>query len=102
MHATLFDHAELNSGPGGRAPSPQVLANTVQLTSSDAARWKEMRRAGATLPDLYGECEERTNEAEVIWQSQRGWMARRRSRPLELVHARSAQLLSEVVPGLAG
>ena len=101
MHATLFDHAELNSGPGGRAPSPQVLANTVQLTSSDAARWKEMRRAGATLPDLYGECEERTNEAEVIWQSQR--VDGTAPFPaLELVHARSAQLLSEVVPGLAG
>jgi len=99
LHAMLFDHAELASESSGRTPSPQVLANIVQLTPTDAARWKERRRAGATLADLYMECEERTNEADLIWQSQRvdtTWVIP----PLESVLSRSAQLLAEVLPGL--
>lgn len=100
MHAALFDRAELNFGSAGHTPTPQVLANTVQLTSRDAARWKELRRAGATLADLYGECEQSTNEAELIWQSQRVDSAAPFPPP-EAVRTRSAQLLSEVVPGLS-
>lgn len=98
MQAMLFTRPELLSESAEQIVAPQVLANTVLLTPSDAARWKEMRRQGGTVADLYAACDAETGDAEEIWRSQR--VDRTALDPPLAVAARSAQLLSEVVPGL--
>ena len=100
LHGLLYERDELEDGDDGFAVSPQVLANVAQLTSSDAARWSQLRREGLRLADMYAECEERTGDAEAVWRSQ-GLQQPGPATPAAVLHSRSVRLLSEVIEGVA-
>ena len=101
LHGYLFSRDELvPAGPDGvRVASGGPLANLVLLNPADASEWR-LARKSHSLSELFEICQARTGQAEVVWASQ-GLDIPLTSSPIELLRARSARLLSQVVPDVS-
>lgn len=97
LHGTLFGRGELSADPVAPG-STQVLGNLVLLTRDDASEWKILRER-KSLTELYGECQDRTGEAEAIWKSQALDGDDLEADPGEVLMRRSTSLIDAVLPG---
>lgn len=99
FHGTLFSRELLSHAVPGPPLNVKSLANVAYLSSADAGKWRMTQRSGASLSDLFAQCERLTGEAEVIWATQ-GLFPPFEQGPLGVLYRRSEVLLESIVPKL--